>query len=76
MFRTFEQQVAGVMFLFDLDSLDTCKDLNADLKYPSYDQQSFGPRHRRTGHVDVELPQAFAERKELPLIALEDLWTI
>ena len=64
------------MFLFGLDSLDRCKELNADLKYLSYDQQIFGPRNRRTGHVDVELPQAFAERKELPVTALEDLSTI
>lgn len=34
-------------------------------EFPSYDQQFFGPRNRGIGHVDVGLPQAFAERKKL-----------
>lgn len=72
----FRKRAAGVIFLFGLGFLDTRQELNADFEILSYNQEIFGPRNGGTEHVDVELPQAFAERKKLSLIALEDLLTI
>lgn len=42
----------------------------------SYNQQIFGARNREPGHVDVELPKAFFERKDLLTNSFEDLLTI
>ena len=47
--------------------------MNADQGLFSYNQQVFGPRDRATRHLDVGLPQTFAERREPLLYALQYL---
>lgn len=60
----FEKRAAGLL-LFGLEFLDTHREMNADLGQFSYNQEVFGPRDSATRHLDVELPQSFAERREL-----------
>ena len=72
----FEERAAEGTFLFGLDFLHTSGELKADLERFSYNQQVFGPRDKATRNLDVQLPQAFAERKELSYFALQHLLNI